>query len=125
VRLLLDSHILIWLMEDDARLSDEMRRIIFGAAEVFASTVSIWELAIKVSLGKLKLDVERFAGLLDAAGIKELPMTRQHAITVSRLPLLHRDPFDRMIVAQAISEPMRLLTADAWLGPYSELVICV
>ena len=123
MRLLLDSHILIWLMEDDARLTAEMRAFIAGATEVFASTASIWELAIKASVGKLHLDVERLAGLLDAAGIGELPITRQHAIAMASLPPLHRDPFDRLLVAQAMSEPMRLLTADPQLAAYSELVM--
>ncbi len=123
MRLLLDSHVLIWLMEDDARLTAEMRAVITDATEVFASTASLWELAIKVSLGKLHLDLERLAGLLDAAGICELAITRQHAMAVARLPQLHRDPFDRMLVAQAISEPMRLLTADPQLQAYSELVV--
>jgi len=123
VRLLLDSHILIWLMGDDARLTAEMRALIADATEIFASTASIWELAIKASLGKLHLDIERLAVLLDAAGIYELRITRQHVMAVARLPLLHRDPFDRLLVSQAISEPMRLLTADPQLKAYSELVV--
>ena len=125
MRLLLDSHILIWLMEEDARLTAQARAMIDGATAVFASTASIWELAIKVSLGKLHLDIERLAGLLDAAGIRELQINRQHVIAVARLPLLHRDPFDRLLVAQAICEPIRLLTADPQLAAYSELVVTI
>ena len=125
MRLLLDSHILIWLMAEDARLTAEARTLISGATEVFASTASIWELAIKVSLGKLHLDIERLVSLLDAAGIYELQITRPHAMAVARLPLLHRDPFDRLLIAQAIAEPMRLLTADAHLAAYSELVVTI
>jgi len=125
VRLLLDSHILIWLMAGDARLKAEARDAISGAMEVFASTASIWELAIKVSLGKLHLDIARLASLLDVAGIHELQIARQHVMAVASLPLLHRDPFDRLLVAQAITEPMHLLTADARLAAYSELVVAV
>jgi PIN domain nuclease of toxin-antitoxin system len=125
VRILLDSHILVWLMAEDARLTAETRAMISGANAVFASTASIWELAIKVSLGRLHLDIERLSGLLDAAGIHELQITRQHVMAVARLPLLHRDPFDRLLIAQAITEPMRLLTADRQLAAYSELVVTV
>jgi PIN domain nuclease of toxin-antitoxin system len=125
VQLLLDSHILIWLMGEDARLTREARALIADATAVYASTASIWELAIKVGLGRLSLDIERLAGLLDTAGISELGITRQHALAVARLPLLHRDPFDRLLIAQAITEPMRLLTADPQLKAYSDLVITV
>jgi PIN domain nuclease of toxin-antitoxin system len=125
VRLLLDSHILVWLMQKDTRISTETRALISGATAVFASTASLWELAIKVSVGRLRLDVESLAGLLDAAGINELQITRQHAMAVARLPHLHRDPFDRLLIAQAITEPMRLLTADPQLAAYSELILTV
>jgi PIN domain nuclease of toxin-antitoxin system len=125
VRLLLDSHILIWLMAEDARLTAEARASIAGATAVFASTASLWELAIKGSLGKLRFDLERLGGLLDAAGIQELQITRQHVMAVAHLPHLHRDPFDRLLIAQAMTEPMHLLTADAKLSEYSELVIVI
>jgi len=125
VRLLLDTHILIWMMAEDARLSAEARSLISGATAVYASTASIWELAIKASLGKLHLDVERMAGLMDEAGIYELQIAREHVMAVARLPLLHRDPFDRLLIAQAITEPMRLLTADPQLAAYSELVVTI
>ena len=125
MRLLLDTHILIWMMAEDARLSAEARSLISGATAVYASTASIWELAIKASLGKLHLDVERMAGLMDEAGIYELQIAREHVMAVARLPLLHRDPFDRLLIAQAITEPMRLLTADPQLAAYSELVVTI
>jgi PIN domain nuclease of toxin-antitoxin system len=125
VRLLLDSHILIWLMEGDARLTTKARDLISGAGAVFASTASLWELAIKASLGKLHVDVERLGGLLDAAGIDELQVNRRHAIAVARLPLLHRDPFDRLLIAQAITEHFQFITADPGLSAYSALVTVV
>ena len=125
MRLLLDSHVLIWLMGEDARLTAEARSLITGATAVFVSTASFWELSIKASMGKLRLDIERLADLLDAAGIQELQITRRHVLSVARLPLLHRDPFDRLLVAQANAEIMRLVTNDPKLAPYSDLVVMV
>lgn len=125
MHLLLDSHILIWLMEGDARLSAEARDQIARASTVNVSTASLWELAIKASVGRLHIDVERLANLMGTAGVRELQITRQHVLATSTLPLHHRDPFDRLLIAQAMSEPMHLLTADAQLKAYSELVIQV
>ena len=125
MRLLLDTHVIIWLMEDDSRLNAEARKLIASAQDVFASSASIWEIAIKARLGKLRIDVERLILRLAQAGIGELHVTNGHAVATGRLPLLHRDPFDRLLVAQAISEPMRLLTSDAQLAAYSELVTVI
>jgi len=125
VRLLLDTRILIWLMEDNIRLNAEARKLITGALEVFVSSASAWEIAIKVRLGKLRIDIERLNLQVPQAGIGELPITSSHATATSRLPLFHRDPFDRLLVAQALCEPMRLITGDAVLCAYSELVILV
>ncbi|MFZ0302110.1 MAG: type II toxin-antitoxin system VapC family toxin [Terracidiphilus sp.] len=125
MRLLLDSHILIWLMDGDARLTQEARNLIADAAVVFASTASIWELAIKASLGKLRLDIDRLATLLDAAGIGELEIARRHVIAAAGLPPHHGDPFDRLLVAQAVAEHLQFLTADPKLAAYSGLVTVV
>ena len=125
MRLLLDTHILLWLMDDSPRLNTEARSLILNAAEVFVSTVSVWEIAIKSRLGKLEEDAEMIVEKLGAAGIKELDVTYRHALATSKLPPIHGDPFDRMLIAQAIVEPMRLLTADAKLSTYSELVIAI
>ena len=123
MRLLLDTHILIWFMEDDPRLSAKARGLIDAATAVFASSASIWEIAIKARLGKIKTDPEEMVNLLTLAGLIELQVANRHAIASARLPLLHRDPFDRLLVAQAITEPLHLLTADPHLAAYSELVI--
>jgi len=80
---------------------------------------------IKSDVGKFRLDIDRLAELLDAAGIQELQITRRHVLSVARLPLLHRDPFDRLLVAQANAEIMRLVTNDPKLAPYSDLVVMV
>ena len=125
MRVLLDSHILIWLMAGDVRLTSKARTLITGADAVYASTASFWELSIKVGVGKLRLDVERLADLLDAAGISELLVKRQHVLGVAKLPLLHKDPFDRLLVVQAITERMNFVTADRKLAPYSRLVTVV
>jgi len=125
VRLLLDTHALLWLMEESPRLSQEGRSLILSASEVYVSSASIWEIAIKSRLGKIEEDAEVVVEQLEAAGLKELAVTNRHAAAAGKLPLLHRDPFDRLLIAQAMTEPMRLLTADAQLAVYSELVITI
>ena len=125
MRLLLDTHIAIWLTRDAAELTPAARKLITDADEVFVSTASIWEATIKAALGKLALLPQRFADQLRQAGIEQLPMTWAHALALHNLPALHKDPFDRLLVAQAMSEPMHLLTHDAALAAYSDLVIVV
>jgi len=125
LRLLLDTHVLIWLMEGDARLNDQARALIANSDEVYVSAASIWEVAIKTRLGKMNTDPEELLELMQRAGLRELPVSARHAVVTKRLPLLHGDPFDRLLVAQAIVEPMRLLTADAQLAAYSELVLTI
>lgn len=123
MRLLLDTHIAIWLTRDAAELTAAARKCIADADAVFFSSASIWEVTLKVALGKLPLVPQRFADQLQAAGIEQLPVTWAHALTVHALPSLHRDPFDRLLVAQAMSEPLHLLTHDAALAAYTDLVI--
>lgn len=125
MRLLLDTHVALWLMRDAAELGARARRAIQGADEVFVSSVSIWEVTIKAGLGKLPVDPARFESQLLLAGIQPLPVTWAHAVKLHDLPMLHRDPFDRMLVAQAMSEPLHFLTHDVALKPYSDLVIAI
>ncbi len=125
MRLLLDTHIAIWLTRDAIELTAKARKLITEADEVFVSSASIWEATLKVALGKLPLLPQRFADQLRQAGIEPLPVTWAHGLAVHRLPALHKDPFDRLLVAQAMSEPMHLLTRNAALAAYSELVILV
>ncbi len=125
MRLLLDTHIALWLVRDAPELSVEARRLISDAESVFVSSVSLWEATIKVALGKLPLDPARLESQLLAAGVQPLPLSWAHARALHGLPMLHRDPFDRMLVVQAMSEPLHLLTHDAALAPYSDLVILV
>lgn len=126
MRLLLDTHIAIWLVRDATELSAQARRLIQEAEAVHFSSASLWEATIKVGLGKLPLDPQRLADQLQRAGIRPLDVTWQHALSVHRLPPIHKDPFDRLLVAQALAEPLHLLTHDATLVPYSaDLVILV
>ncbi|MFA6284144.1 MAG: type II toxin-antitoxin system VapC family toxin [Desulfurivibrionaceae bacterium] len=125
MRLLLDTHVLLWVMTNDAALPLVARETISKATVVYASAVSIWEVSIKAALGKLKIDQDRFMKTLPATGFEPLPVTWEHADAVRRLPAIHRDPFDRMLIAQAVSEPLNLMTADKVLIQYSELVLFV
>jgi PIN domain nuclease of toxin-antitoxin system len=122
MNVLLDTHIFIWCVIDDPKLSGAAWSIIEAADAVFVSSASIWEATIKYQLGKLSVQPEQLVGAVGASGFLELPMNFRHAVAVARLPPLHRDPFDRMLIAQAISEPLHLLTADEQLEQYSELV---
>ncbi len=95
------------------------------AEEVFVSSASIWEVAIKVRLGKMNADPQELFDQIERNGFQELPVLSRHALLVAKLPMHHTDPFDRLLVAQAMSEPLHLLTADPQLRQYSELVIQV
>ena len=125
MRLLLDTHVLLWVMTNDTALTSTAKETISKATVVYASAVSIWEVSIKAALGKLKIDQDRFMKALPATGFEPLPVTWEHAGTVRRLPAIHRDPFDRMLIAQAVSEPLNLMTTDKVLIQYSELVLFV
>jgi PIN domain nuclease of toxin-antitoxin system len=99
------------------------RAILDEAQEVFVSAVVFWELAIKISRGDLAADLDELKTALYNNGFTVLPVTVEHACATAALPWHHRDPFDRMLVAQAITEPLRLLTVDRQLEPYSDLVL--
>lgn len=122
MRLLLDTHIFIWIIKDDRRLSKAARNRILQASEVYVSSASIWEATIKIKLGKLDVKIDQIVEAIPESGFLELPITVYHAAAISRLSSIHRDPFDRILIAQAISEPLTLLTADEVLKEYSELV---
>src|SRR5689334_21953974 len=112
MNLLLDTHIFLWCEKDDRRLSKEARALINNAAEIYVSSISILEASIKRNLGKLDVDPKKLIETIEASGFLELPFTVKHAAEISRLPDIHRDPFDRMLIAQALSEPLKFLTAD-------------
>lgn len=122
MRLLLDTHIYLWVLKDDKKLSKAARLLIQNATTVYVSSISIWEATIKAKLGKLQVNINELIEAISLSGFSELPLTTTHIIEYNRLPHLHRDPFDRILIAQAISEPLRFLTLDKTLKPYSELV---
>ena len=115
MNLLLDSHILLWWLADDPRLSRKARRFIERADVVYVSAATTWELALKASLGKLKMP-EGFVETVEEEGFTHLPVTPVHAMAVRALP------FDRLLVAQAAVEGLRLLTAEPLLARYGRHV---
>ena len=125
MKLLLDTHILLWVMQDAPQLGRAARRLLDDAEAIHVSTVSLWEIAIKSALGKLQVDQGALDARLDKIGFAQLAITWAHAQALRRLPPLHSDPFDRMLVAQAQCEPLHLMTRDAALKAYSDLVIVV
>ncbi len=125
MRVLLDTHILLWTLGDDPKLSDKAKKLIENAAEVYVSAATFWEMAIKVGLGKLDVDLDEIREYCLESGFVELPITSDHTIAVKDLGHHHKDPFDRFIVAAAMSEPMKLLTADPQVAQYTPLAILV
>lgn len=124
MRLLLDTHIFLWCTENSRYLSKPSRNLIQEADEVYISSASIWEAAIKSHLGKLKVNMENLISAITESGFTELAITSRHAAAIATLPHLHRDPFDRILIAQAMTEPLKFLTSDAMLQKYSgDLVI--
>lgn len=118
MRILLDSHTLLWWMGDPTKIKARARTLIADSAnEVFASAASIWELGLKVSKGKLRLPLA-FHETLGDHGIRTLPFTASHAMASISLPAIHGDPFDRALVAQCRLENLTLATRDDMLGDY-------
>lgn len=119
--LLLDTHVLLWVAGEPDRLPEQVRSVVEDPrTDVLYSAASLWEIAIKSGLGRPDFAVDPRVlrrGLLEN-GYTELPVTGTHAVAVDLLPPVHRDPFDRMLVAQARIEGITLLTADATLGLY-------
>lgn len=110
--MLLDSHMVVWLMDDNPRLGPSAREAITSAPAVLCSAVSLWELRIKHLNGKVSLPTD-FTESVFTAGVVELPVSSAHVAAVDPSALPHRDPFDHMLVAQARVERLRLVTADA------------
>lgn len=128
MKLLLDTHILLWAAGNPEKLSTEAYSLVNDPQnELLFSTASIWEIVIKKSLGRndFKANPSQLRrGLLDN-GYTELPITSHHALTVETMPPLHKDPFDRILIAQAITEGVLLLTRDSLLAMYPGPVRCV
>jgi len=125
MRLLLDTHLVIWWEANHPKLSAIVIDLVRNQAEaVFVSRASLWEVAIKVSMGRLKLDIVKFTAQIEKQGFEWLDIKNEHLLTLSTLPTFddHRDPFDRLLVAQSQTEPLLLLTADVTLGRYGTTV---
>ena len=117
MRLLVDSHVALWWLEAHPSLGQTCRRSIERADQVFFSAVTPWELGIKKALGKISFPA-RLTDRLEAEGFEALSISARHAEHAAALPPHHRDPFDRMLVAQAQLESLALVTADRVLQPY-------
>jgi len=125
VKLLLDTHLLLWWLSNSPLLPARARRSIADPGNtIFVSAVSLWEVWLKSSVGKLRVP-SGFAQKLAAEPFEDLPLRAEHTPAVAMLEWHHRDPFDRMLIAQATSENLILLTADSALGAYGEMVLLV
>lgn len=125
MRLLLDTHIFLWAVAGSPLLKPAVRTLIEAADEVHVSAASIWEVAIKARLGKIEADPRELVAAIDQSGFRALPVTAVHAAGVAQLELHHNDPFDRLLLAQALAEPLKLVTADEQLVKYSDVVLLV
>jgi len=125
MRVLLDTHVFLWAVAGSPLLKPAARGLIEAADEVYVSAASIWEVAIKSRLGKIEADPVELTGAIEASGFMHLPVTAVHAAGVGALELHHNDPFDRLLIAQALAEPLKLLTADGVLTQYSDVVVLI
>jgi PIN domain nuclease of toxin-antitoxin system len=118
MRLLLDTHVFLWVVSDNRRLKPATRDYLSRADVVYVSAASIWEIAIKSRLGKIDADPTALADAIQESSLQELHVTAKHAAAAATLPPHHTDPFDRLLLAQAFMEPLRLVTADKTLSAY-------
>lgn len=126
MKLLLDTHVILWVAGVPEKLSEYARDILTSTSNsFFFSAASIWEIVIKLALERkdFKVDPHRLRKMLVLHGYTELPVTAEHALKVDSLPPIHKDPFDRLLLAQARAEGMHLLTADPRIAQYQEAVI--
>ena len=127
MRVLLDTHIALWAVTGNRRLSQYARQAILAADEVYVSAATVWEIAIKHALGKGDMPVASGQALqaFRDAGYELLEVKPEHVVRVQDLPPIHKDPFDRLLVAQAVHEPLTLLTGDPLVIQYSEGIMQV
>ena len=118
MKLLLDTHVFLWIVTGHAALKPSARKLISESEAIYVSAASIWEIAIKARLGKIEGDPMELVAAIEDSGLIELPVRAEHAAAVAGLPLHHTDPFDRLLLAQAFTVPLRLLTADRALAAY-------
>jgi PIN domain nuclease of toxin-antitoxin system len=125
MRLLLDTNALLWTLNGSPRIDSARDLILSDDTEVFVSAVSWWEIALKIRIGKLQADISELRAGAFESGLMELPLSGCHAEALVGLRKLHNDPFDHMLIAQAITEPMRFITGDALLANYSPLIMVI
>lgn len=128
MNLLLDTHLLLWAAGEPDRLSKKAQGLLLDPANrLMFSSASLWEIGIKRSLGRADFNVDprRLWRMLLASGYLELPITSEHALVAGDLPMLHKDPFDRVLIAQARVEGLQLLTVDKAVAKYGEAVVRV
>ena len=122
MRLLLDTHILLWWVGGDRRLPKDAAAAAAAAdADVAVSAVSIWEIAIKRALGRVDVELDELTDAIIADGFSELPLRFAHSVQLAKLPRHHDDPFDRMLIAQCIADGRRLVTRDDAIFRYRGL----
>ncbi|GAB4464999.1 MAG: type II toxin-antitoxin system VapC family toxin [Burkholderiaceae bacterium] len=122
MQLLLDTQVFLWFLADSRRLTRRARRLIGDAQRVFVSSASIWECCMKIGLGRLDVDPAAIVAGIEGSGFDARPISPRHALATFGLPKLHKDPFDRMLIAQTVTEGLVLLTADRTLEACSALV---
>lgn len=128
MNLLLDTHVALWAITDSPKLSQAARDLIESPkATVWVSAASIWEIAIKHSIGRGDMPVsgQDAVRYFQESGYKILPIEAEHAVAIEGLQIHHQDPFDRILVAQALVEPMRLLTHDSTVAMYSDTILLI
>ena len=126
MRFLVDTHLLLWASGMSSRLPEQARQLLEDPSnEIYCSVASLWEIAIKSALRKpdFRVDLPEFRAALKTMRINELPVMGQHVEKIAALPSIHKDPFDRILIAQSMAEPLTLLTNDAILGKYWEGVM--
>ena len=127
MRALLDTHVFLWAVSEPERLSESARKVIeSGASELFLSVASLWEISIKIGIGKLLLPKPEDRYLRDQLlrnNVSTLAVEARHALELTSIPLHHRDPFDRLVIAQSLVEGIPIITADSVLKQYSAQII--
>ena len=115
--LLLDTHVVLWWLTDNPALPEEVKKQLDQQPDVYLSSATVWEVALKQSIGKI-IEPPDLPKIIKEAGFQHLPITADHAVVAGRLPLIHRDPFDRMLIAQAQCEGLTLTTRDPQIHRY-------
>ncbi len=112
MNILLDTHILLWSIQDSPKVPHQIRKAMINADRIFVSVASLWECAIKISSKKLEIDFEKLIKAIEESGYEILPIKPSHLSKLIELPPHHKDPFDRLLVAQSMAEPLRLQSHD-------------